>query len=131
MAKIGYSYTALNDSEDFRLVYLEPYQPEETTPSLRCAITHTKFVGSPKYTALSYMWGPPSDTMPLVLKGQEIQVKKNLYSALWHLRQYQHKHHEANGYAYGLMHCVSTKKIPPKELIRYSARVEFTAEHTG
>jgi hypothetical protein len=94
MAKIRYSYTALNDSKDFRLVYLELYQPEETTPSLRCTIIHTKFVGSPKYTVLSHMWGPPSDTMPLVLKGQEIQVKKNWYSALWHLRQYQHKHHD-------------------------------------
>ncbi|CZR57755.1 uncharacterized protein PAC_07644 [Phialocephala subalpina] len=40
-----------------------------------------------QYIALSYEWGDPSEGMlPIKLDGNTFPVRKNLYSALWHIR---------------------------------------------
>jgi hypothetical protein len=40
------------------------------------------------YEALSYVWGDPTDTLPIIIGRQSFSVTKNLYSALLRLRNH-------------------------------------------
>jgi hypothetical protein len=49
--------------------------------NLECASLHDR----PKYTALSYVWGDASDTLPILLGGHRIQITRSLSEALHQL----------------------------------------------
>ena len=39
-----------------------------------------------RYEALSYTWGDPKITKPVICSGKKIEITANLHSALYHLR---------------------------------------------
>ncbi|MCJ1394394.1 hypothetical protein MMC18_007272 [Xylographa bjoerkii] len=51
-----------------------------------CSLRTVALAKDPVYEALSYVWGDPSVTAPIVVDGQTIEVTVNLESALRHLR---------------------------------------------
>jgi hypothetical protein len=48
-------YSNLKDTDEIRLLYLEPKTSGEI---INCALKHARLSNLPKYEALSYMWGP-------------------------------------------------------------------------
>ncbi|PMD33948.1 HET-domain-containing protein [Hyaloscypha variabilis F] len=80
-----------------------PYQPLDTTKfeirvitlhpgiqtdQIHCSMTHiaTNRGSKPRYTALSYTWGTPESPKSILLNGVQVQVRENLWQALYHLR---------------------------------------------
>ena len=72
-------------ADEIRVLELEPCELFED--SLNCKIHQARFDDSLAYTALSYTWGDPSVTSHLAVDGHDLQITKNLDSALRHLRQ--------------------------------------------
>ena len=66
-----------------RLLTLLPGEYEDT---VSCTLSIASLAESPTYEALSYVWGDPTVTLPILLDGLEFQVTSNLESALRHLR---------------------------------------------
>ncbi|KAI1481555.1 heterokaryon incompatibility protein-domain-containing protein [Daldinia eschscholtzii] len=69
---------------DIRLVKLLPGDNDD---SIECLVDQIPLDSEPKYYALSYVWGDPSDTRKITLNGQPFDVTKNLYEALYQFRQ--------------------------------------------
>jgi hypothetical protein len=65
-----------------RLLELHPGLPD--TP-IRCSLKTVTLSELPRYDALSYEWGEPA-TEQIMLDGMPIEVRENLFAALWHLR---------------------------------------------
>ncbi|SMR49464.1 unnamed protein product [Zymoseptoria tritici ST99CH_3D1] len=87
--KIGpprpYTYSRIpEDDRWIRIVHLEP-APETTSP-LRATVTTDRLEPRLFYEALSYSWGDPSVTEPLVLDDQHLAVTTNLAAGLRALR---------------------------------------------
>jgi hypothetical protein len=53
---------------------------------VECTVFRSSVEQAPEYTALSYVWGDPSITRPIILNGQTILITANLHVALCHLR---------------------------------------------
>jgi Heterokaryon incompatibility protein (HET) len=94
-------HVPLRNPWDIRVVLLRPGEGEEM---IRCdqKVIHVKGaeeLGGPShksggaliktvpYIALSYCWGDPSVTLPILLNGCSFQVTVNLHSFLQHFRQ--------------------------------------------
>ncbi|KAI3554878.1 hypothetical protein CABS01_11715 [Colletotrichum abscissum] len=75
------SYTPLKQNE-IRLVNLQAGPP--STPVT--LTTETTPLSSAGYTALSYVWGSPSDTLAIYVDNHVFQATRNLHSALQHIR---------------------------------------------
>ena len=67
-----------------RLLNIHPLNP--TTRSQRATVhghlEHISLVDPPQYHALSYFWGDPSITAPVVIDHQRVSVTVNLEAAL-------------------------------------------------
>jgi hypothetical protein len=50
------------------------------------SLIKTRLGGPITYTALSYTWGDPQPTYPVLLDGTEFKVRRNLHEALLHFR---------------------------------------------
>jgi len=85
------------DGKQVRLLYL----PQgEISDALQFNMFRAS-LGDNKYGALSYVWGNPAETEPLVVNGHTVQVTKNLADALRHIRfylKYTLKVEEAGGF---------------------------------
>jgi len=78
-------YTFLNGpTSQFRLAFILPSPC--FTDRIECSFITTPIDEAPPYEALSYCWGDPSDTEPIVLSKSQFSATKNLASALRHLR---------------------------------------------
>ncbi|KAI4192912.1 MAG: hypothetical protein LQ346_004092 [Caloplaca aetnensis] len=76
------TYPPLNHSIDsLRILRLLP-----GSRGLSCQTESTSFRDHPQYRALSYEWGSGDRTLPIVINGIETRVGKNLWEALYHLR---------------------------------------------
>src|SRR2546429_478553 len=87
----SFVYDALDSSTDsIRLLSLLPYQkeakPSKPADTVRCEVISVTFASIPKYEALSYTWGEEADTQTIELNHRRFSVRKNLYDALYHLR---------------------------------------------
>lgn len=49
---------------------------------------HTTLAESPNYQALSYMWGDATHTKTIAVDDIHVEVRENLWSALWHIREH-------------------------------------------
>jgi hypothetical protein len=79
-----YGSVPLTDRKAIRLVSIEPGEGEDDIHyTLEVIRSNSAF----KYSALSYRWGSPVDTVPIVLEGQTFQVTTNLEAVLLQLRQ--------------------------------------------
>ena len=60
--------------------------PGKWTDEIKCELNRFSLDSHPRYEALSYTWGDPNNTRPIVLDGCEVQVTVNLEAALRRLR---------------------------------------------
>ena len=83
-----FSHDPLDSHRSFRLLSLAP-SPDLSSPLL-CNLLHASFedvIGiRPNYEALSYVWGSPTGTIPLVVNGKELLITPNCDEALRYLR---------------------------------------------
>src|SRR6266516_377443 len=81
-------YTPLDeDSLDVRFLKRSP--DADFQAPIYCFVFKASLIEEgyyPKYKALSYCWGDPGHTGEITLNGKSIKVRKNLESALRHLR---------------------------------------------
>jgi len=68
---------------DIRLVVL---YPGKTGEPIRCSLIQESLTQVRSYEALSYTWGDPRDTKPILLNERPFSATKNLEAALRHLR---------------------------------------------
>jgi hypothetical protein len=54
---------------------------------MECDMEYVPLDSGPEYFALSYVWGDPAVTMPMVLNGIRHEVTANLHEALTHVRK--------------------------------------------
>lgn len=73
-------------TEEIRLVELIPGSAKPAD-QIECRIFHTDLKHTPEYAALSYTWGDPSVTIPILVNGYEYCVTQNLALALLQYRQ--------------------------------------------
>lgn len=66
-----------------RLLTLDPGVGDE---EVRCRLKHVDLDESVDYEALSYVWGDPNDTLPIVVGNGTLEVTVNLFHALSHIR---------------------------------------------
>jgi hypothetical protein len=60
-------------------------QPEGTVIS--CSLRIVSLLAKPEFLALSYTWGDPKFQKPIIVDGLSVQVSKNLWDALYHIRK--------------------------------------------
>jgi hypothetical protein len=63
----------------------------DVRPFIRCSLHHTRLIEPPQYRALSYCWGDPLVTKPIIVNGCVMQVTANLEAALRELKAQQLK----------------------------------------
>ncbi|KAH7161701.1 heterokaryon incompatibility protein-domain-containing protein, partial [Dactylonectria macrodidyma] len=81
-------YYPLSGPRNIRVLVLEP--ASKLTQPIRCSFREISLdkagAGAFRYEALSYTWGAPKGTRPILCMGQTILVTPNCESALVHLR---------------------------------------------
>ena len=90
-----YPYLHLDASQDeIRLLELLPRGLDSSTP-IQARLVHGSLKESPKYDALSYVWGSPHEQTTIQLDGtRNYQVTKNLEQALRHVSHFQSRKNE-------------------------------------
>lgn len=79
-----YDSVPLTDRRAIRLVSILPGGVED---DIHCTLEVIRTMNAIKYSALSYRWGSPSDTVPIILEGRTFQVTTNLEAALRQFRK--------------------------------------------
>lgn len=69
---------------EIRLVTLLPGKPRD---AIRCTLSTASLDSPPEFTALSYVWGNPSETKPIILDGEPFDVTVNLEAGLRAMRK--------------------------------------------
>ncbi len=67
---------------EFRLLEILTDKAETSNSTVRCKISHSNLIDPPEYRALSYCWGDPLVTRPIIVNGETRQVTTNLEEAL-------------------------------------------------
>ena len=80
--KTSVEYRPLRDSE-IRLVSFQKNQGASSPFELR--LEHFESPKAPSYIALSYVWGDPNNSHPVMVNGQNFNVTQNLNEALLHI----------------------------------------------
>ena len=96
------AYKALNQTrEEIRLLRLAPKRRtrrerfslvfdritgNRNSITLQCTLHHVSPGHHPPFEALSYVWGDPTDTIPIMVNGKPFHITKNLHSALEQLQ---------------------------------------------
>ena len=73
---------ALHDQE----VRLLDLVPGKGNAIIECSIRIVSLAERPSYEALSYVWGDPSDCIPIRVQHRDVKITRNLYAALQQLR---------------------------------------------
>jgi hypothetical protein len=74
------TYKPLAGSE-IRLLRVEKKSSADCE-EISCQLKHVKLDTKPVYVALSYVWGDPNKTKPIVVNGRSLDITENLYDAL-------------------------------------------------
>lgn len=77
-------YHPLTDDGDIRLIRLKPNN--NSNELIQCSIVHENLKRRPAYTALSYMWGSPTEELLIEVNNVPCKVRPNLKLALQYLR---------------------------------------------
>jgi hypothetical protein len=73
-------------SFEFRLLTLLNDEAETHDSIIRCSLAHNHLIEPPEYRALSYCWGDPTITKPVIVNGHTMEVTTNLEAALRELK---------------------------------------------
>src|SRR6266536_2092057 len=85
LAMSVYEYRPLRpSSREIRLLILEHGEPDD---QVQAQLIHASLDDQPTYEALSYTWGDPTNTHPILLNGSPFEVTANLGVALHPLRR--------------------------------------------
>ncbi|KIM94185.1 hypothetical protein OIDMADRAFT_63372, partial [Oidiodendron maius Zn] len=68
-----------------RLLELQP--SSDLHSDIQCTIRDANLYKRPQYKALSYVWGDPKDTLPILVNEKQYYVTTNCRAALRRLRQ--------------------------------------------
>jgi Heterokaryon incompatibility protein (HET) len=68
-------------------IRLLTFTSPQTEGPLQCSLMSVPLPKSPPYIALSYTWGDPADTVPIIINNFEVQITVNLSTALRRLRE--------------------------------------------
>ncbi|KAK3349163.1 heterokaryon incompatibility protein-domain-containing protein [Lasiosphaeria hispida] len=82
MSAKPYIYEPLSGSDQIRLLHLEP-----GTGDICFALRPVSLADEPRYEAISYCWGDPTDTRVVYCEGLELHVTASLHAALARLRR--------------------------------------------
>ncbi|KAJ9647155.1 hypothetical protein H2199_002141 [Coniosporium tulheliwenetii] len=74
-----------HDKAEIRILTIHPSW--RLAAPRECTLSKASLSDKPVYGALSYVWGDPSVTTPIIVNGVEVQVTTNLDSALRHICQ--------------------------------------------
>jgi hypothetical protein len=77
--------------DEIRLLEIVPIQPDQSSAdhnTIHCHLSKTRFDASTTYRAISYCWGDPDVTSPIIVNGFEVQVTVNLAAVLRQLREW-------------------------------------------
>ncbi|KAL0256660.1 hypothetical protein SLS55_009056 [Diplodia seriata] len=91
-AEDGFRYSTLDPRHnEIRLIKLQPV-PKSTDgagylPIINCTLRTASLEDEPDYCALSYVWGDPSSTRPILIDGKIFHVTVNLEAALRQLAE--------------------------------------------
>ncbi|KAE9366756.1 HET-domain-containing protein, partial [Stipitochalara longipes BDJ] len=88
-AEDQFPYQPLDTSKlEIRIIALHP---GTLADPICCSLIHiaTKKGSKAVYAALSYTWGTPKAPKTIILNGEPVQVRENLWQALYHLRSEQ------------------------------------------
>jgi hypothetical protein len=80
-----FKYPLIQDPGEIRLIKIEP--SEHNDAPISCIIVNTTLNHSPAYEALSYVWGDPSERLPILVDAAVMTVTTNLWCALVRLRR--------------------------------------------
>jgi hypothetical protein len=78
-----YQTVPLDSKTSTRLLTLHYGSRED---AIKCSLTTVDLETKPLYHALSYCWGSSDNAKQLFLDEHSVDVRENLFSALWHLR---------------------------------------------
>ena len=73
--------------KEIRLLHIKNLKPDGV---IECCLTHVSLVEQPVYEALSYCWGDEYPKKQIRLNGFLVDIRPNLYSALWHIASNGH-----------------------------------------
>jgi hypothetical protein len=80
----AFKYQLLKSNpQEIRLVLI---QPGAFSSPIHCSLQHVSFRNSPRFEALSYVWGNPKVVTPIHLDERKFNVTINLSAAIQHLR---------------------------------------------
>jgi Heterokaryon incompatibility protein (HET) len=74
------------DKDAIRLLLLQPHDCTWSS-TIKCSLINATISGSRPYEALSYAWGELLPMQKIVLNGQVISVRQNLFDCLLHVRR--------------------------------------------
>jgi hypothetical protein len=118
-----YHYSPLLGSRTIRLVALHP--GDDGNP-IRCNLFVANLDQNPIYHGLSYAWGDPSSTVPIICSDASIDVTINLSSALRRLR---HRSESVTVWADAL--CINQADVAERnDQVRMMGDIYRTAVHT-
>jgi hypothetical protein len=75
-----------SDTDEIRLIELQPCDPDQADAQVACTMITAKLSDSPKYEALSYMWGSLDSSRVITVDERDFAVGENLWLALRQLR---------------------------------------------
>lgn len=78
-----YQTAALKNKTNIRLLTLHNASAEQV---IKCSLATADLLHNPAFEALSYCWDTPENPRRISLNGQDVEVRKNLWWALRHLR---------------------------------------------
>lgn len=78
-ARLELRYQPLNDTEIRLLKFHSQQSPGDY---LKCTLQHFKLDESLQFNALSYVWGDPKKTKPILVNNRKFEVTENLHDAL-------------------------------------------------
>ncbi|PMD43638.1 hypothetical protein L207DRAFT_301603 [Hyaloscypha variabilis F] len=85
----SFSYKPLDATRnEIRLINIHRRKPQtraDQPPAISCSMKHVSLDSSPSFMALSYVWGDPDITTPILIDGEVFNVTVNLWQALNHL----------------------------------------------
>jgi hypothetical protein len=86
-------YEPLDTSlQEIRLLRIEPPESDNREEPIKCAMIKDSLASlKDRFFALSYVWGDPKVTLPIVVNGHDLDVTTNLASCLQQLRDH-YKH---------------------------------------
>lgn len=77
--------------DEIRLIQLSPAPPHAQHDAIDCILEYVSLHNPPPYIALSYQWGNPKDTVPILVGDHTHLVTRNLSNALRNLRARGHQ----------------------------------------